>query len=1090
MGFCTQSKFLEYSNSKRITTYIVLLFAIFYSYSAIAQSNQKLEGIVKNNESKKPLSGATVQIKQLRLGAIADKNGKYSFQVPTGKHSLEISYIGCKTETRTIDVKDKSVMLNIELSEHSSVTNEIVVSSLSGDINKDALGNAISVVGSNEIANNVSSSAIDALSGQVTGASVTKNSGTPGAGTYITLRGRKTISGSSEPLYVVDGVIIDNTAGYDPNGAVMMANRAIDINPQDIEKMEVLKGASAAAMYGSLAGNGVILITTKKGQLTDESKPARISYNTSMTTDRFAGTVALQTKYGQSTPYSAGKPGSTTSYGAVLPAGTTTYNNAAAPFRNGMGNEQSLSISGGVPQFDYLLNGTYYNTQGYVEGSQLTRTSIRANISTQIMPGMTLQNNLNFINSDNDLPQDGSNRSGILLGSLRTPAAFNNLEYLEADGSQRRFAGYDNPIWTQKYNKYNSNINRTLNSTVLKWLPTSWVSLSANYGFDHYNSVTTQRLAVGSGVSDARAGEVSIGRGTSSNENLDFTSNFILDEFLGSDISSNLVVGAQTIWGNSSSSNVNSKQTLSFFDQIGAGSTKDGSSSIVHYKTFGVFAQLTSTFKERYSLTLGMRRDASSMFGESKQYYYYPKASVSYIISNEDFMSDFKKEGNTVKIRAAYGEAGSPNLPGAYTTNSLYGSGGFFDPWGRDDNTANRGGFIGIRQGGGGTAEYVVAGAKTILPEMTIEREVGFDVSLMENKLSIEGNYFYSNVLDMILLVPVPSSTGYDRALRNGAAMWNSGYEATIKYNAFRSEDFSWTTILNYTSVKNEVYKLNISANQAADAYISLSGGFTGMQNVAMVGQPLGVFLGYGWLKDSQGKIFYGGEFTLNTKGGLDSLDANGRYIHATKADFDAGKATELADDYVDGMKNAPKQDSKSRILGNPNPKFQIGWRNDFTIMKDLTIGFLFDAAFGFDVWNGTRGALSNFGTSKETEDRDAPWFNANGDKVLNEDGTQATRQVYYQNHGNGFNINEPFVENASYIKLRELNISYNYKGLEDWKITSLIIKFTARNLLTITDYKGYDPEVNTFSNAEGRGFDYFTLPQVKSYRLSLSVNY
>lgn len=1090
MGLCTQCKSIKNTTKLRIKEYLILIIVLLYSYSAFAQSNQKLEGIVKDNESKKPLSGATVQIKKLRLGAIADKNGKYTFQVPSGKHSVEISFLGYKSETRSIEVKDKLVNLNIELSEHASVTNEIVVSSLSGDVKKETIGNAISVIGNKEVENNVSSNAIDALSGQVTGANVTRNSGTPGAGTYITLRGRKTISGSSEPLYVIDGVIMDNSAGYDPNGAVTLSNRAVDINPQDIEKMEVLKGASAAAMYGSMAGNGVILITTKKGQLTDESKPARISYNTNITTDKFSGNVPLQTMYGQTKPYTAGKPGSTTSYGAKLAAGVPTYDNAAAPFRTGIGNEQSLSISGGVPQFDYLLNGTYYNSQGYVEGSQLVRSSIRANISAQVLPGLTLQNNLNFINSDNDLPQDGSNKSGILLGSLRTPAAFNNLDYLEANGTQRRFAGYDNPIWTQKNNKYNQTINRTLNSTVLKWLPTSWISVSANYAFDHYDQNTTQRLAVGSATSESLAGLVDFTRTTNKQENLDFTSNFIFDEFLSSDISSNLVIGTQKIWTDRSTSDVNSKQTLPFFDQVAAGSSKTGSSSLYRSQIFGIFAQLTTTVLEKYSLTLGMRRDASSMFGESKQYYYYPKASVSYVISNEEFLSDFKKEGNVVKLRAAYGSAGSPNLPGAYTTNSLYGTSGFFDPWGRDDNTANRGGFIGIRPGGGAVNESVVAGAKTILPELTIEREVGFDISLMNNTLSLEANYFFSNVLDMILFVPVPTSSGYEGALRNGGAMWNSGYEATIKYNAFRSEDFSWTTIFNYTSVKNEVYKLNISANQASDAYISLTGGFTGMQNIAMVGQPLGVFLGYGWLKDSQGSIFHSGEFTLNTYNGKDSLDNNGRLIRATKAQFDAGKATELADDFIDGMKGAPKQDSKSRILGNPNPSFQIGWRNDFTIMKDITVGFLFDAAYGFDVWNGTRGALSNFGTSKETEDRDALWFNEKGDKVLNPDGTQATRQVYYQNHGNGFYINEPFVEKGSYIKLRELNVSYSYKGLQDWKISSLILKFTARNLLTITNYKGYDPEVNTFSNAEGRGFDYFSLPQVKSYRFSLSINY
>jgi len=201
-----------------------------------------------------------------------------------------------------------------------------------------------------------------------------------------------------------------------------------------------------------------------------------------------------------------------------------------------------------------------------------------------------------------------------------------------------------------------------------------------------------------------------------------------------------------------------------------------------------------------------------------------------------------------------------------------------------------------------------------------------------------------------------------------------------------------------------------------------------------------------------------------------------------------------MVDDYGNPYINTPIQDPDQKIIGNSNPKFQFSWRNDFTIMQNLTIGFLFDAAIGLDVWNGTRGALYNFGTAGDTKDRDEPWINFDGKPVLDvtdpNNPKQVTKTPFYRMYSNGFYINEPFIEDASYIKLREFSIEYRWNGLKDWNIQTVAFTFSARNLLTITDYKGYDPEVNTFSLAEGRGFDYFTLPQVRSYRFGISIMY
>ncbi|HRP01780.1 MAG TPA: SusC/RagA family TonB-linked outer membrane protein [Candidatus Kapabacteria bacterium] len=1072
---------------------LVVLFACFAlsvnDLNAQAKRNF-IKGVVIDQESKAPLPRASVSITSLRIGAVTDNAGKFQFEAPPGEHNVEARYVGYEPKILKVNVKSgETTEITLELSSQSIQTNQIVVVGLTGEVDRNTLGNSISSISGKDVANVVSPSAIDAISGRVPGVSVTRNSGTPGAGTFITMRGRKSILGSSEPLYVVDGIVMDNTSLYDGSGAVQFSNRATDINPQDIESIEILKGASAAAIYGSQAANGVVLITTKKGKLTSFDKPAQITFNTSLTFDKHAGNVPLQTKYGQRIPFTEGKTGSNDSWGAELPAGSTVYDHSADPFRSGVSHEQSLTISGGVPQFDYLINGTYSGIEGYVIGSQLERTNIRANIGATILPGVTLRTSNNYITTNNDLPQDGSNTSGILLGSLRTPPEFNNLNYLYASGAMRRFGTYDNPLWTQHFNTFNSKIDRFLHSTELKWQPITWLSIDGRVGLDRYEYLNKQRLAVGSAASAAREGYILDARITHKQMNLDFSVN-AQNRWFDDQLFTTFVLGSQSIWVDRSANSADANSTIPFFDQINAGATKDGASSLYKKQTAGVFAQLTSTWLDRLSLTLAIRRDGSSAFGESDKYHYYPKVGFSYQLNKEGYFDGLRSVFSSARLRGSWGEAGSPSLPDAYQTNFLYGTAGFFDPWDRA-TTANRSGFIGIKQGGGtDAASFIIAGAKDILPELTIEKEVGVDLGLFDDLVSLEFTYYHQAIFDMILNVPVPTSTGFDQQFKNAAEMWNEGYEITLRATPFASEDFTWSTMINYSKNDNMVTKLNISPVQKPTDIITLGGGFVGIQNVAMVNQPLGIFYGYGWLRDVNGNIVYAGDY-IKTSGGAIVRD---QYGNVTKTTADDPDGELMTDDYGNSIIGSPIQDPNQRIIGNSNPDFQWSWRNDFTLFQNFTISFLWDAMIGFDVWNGTRGALYNFGTHGDTEDRNAPWFNQDGNPVMDisdpANPVQVTKEVYYRQHGNGFNINENHVQNASYVKLRELTVEYRWKGLESWNLTGIGFSFSARNLLTITDYSGYDPEVNTFSGVEGRGFDYFTLPQVQSFRFGISVIY
>lgn len=1077
---CSSTKVAMAANVHRTTSVwraVSVAALLFLAATGLqAQNTGTIQGTVTDADTKSPVTGATVQVIGQKIGAITDRTGKFTIRnVPEGKVSVEARAIGYNKLAKATEVKSgETTDLSFSLRGVALQQNEIVVVGLSGATERKKLGNAIGSVEGEQVARAVTPSAIDAISGRVTGVTVTRTNGVPGAGTYVTIRGRKTISGSSEPLYVVDGVVIDNSSQQGDlfqGGNVQLSNRAVDINPSDIESMEILKGASAAAIYGSLAGNGVVVITTKKGKAMGD-KP-KVTLSTSFQTDNKVGDVPLQHSYGQTIPYKPGQngepgtPGGSQSYGAKLTDGTPTFDHSSDVFRTGQSWESSLSVSGGTGLTNYLISGTWTDQEGFVIGSELDRKSVRMNIGTEILPNVTLQSNSNYIQIDNDLPQNGSNTSGILLGGLRTPPEFNSQDYLEPDGTQRRFAVYDNPIWTQHNNKFNTGINRFIHSSKVSIDMFDWLNLGGVLGVDRYDHRNTERLAVGSAASDGRLGQIRHFRFSTSNINLDMTAN--LDYKFTDDLLVELTLGSQILWGSSNSDVSKSTQTLSFFDEIEAGASLDAGSSTVETKTVGLFAQATATLWDRLSLTLAIRRDGSSTFGTSKQFHTYPKASLAYTLSDESFMEGTKDIISNLRLRGSYGAAGSPSLPGAYATNILYNTAGFPEPWDRQ-TSAGRSGQIGIKQGPGDYTNFVTTGNTNIEPERSTESEIGIDIGLFNDMISVEATFYHSDITNMILFTPVPGSSGFDQQLRNSAEMWNEGFEVGLSASPVRTEEFTWNTSINYFRNKNMVTKLS------GVEFVQLEGGFTGAVNVAVEGEPLGAMRATAWLRDINGNRVYSGDIYTDKNGNIDT-----------------------AEDYFGNpYKGTPLIDPELQIVGYTDPDFQLSWSNDFTLFKNFSFGFLFDASFGQDVWNGTRGALYNFGTHGDTEDRDALWVNDRGEKVMDistpDSAFQITRKAYYREYANSFleGADEAHMEDGSYIKLREVHAEYTFDGLPDWgiPISQATIGVAIRNLLTISDYSGYDPEVNNFQQAEGRGYDYFTLPQTRSLRFNLSLTY
>ncbi len=1032
---------------------VLAIVALFSSLSSnVFAQGGSIIGTVTDADTKEGLPGVTVLIPSLKIGAKTDGKGNYKIvNVPIGKQSVEARLIGYTTVSKSVQVDaGAEVSINFALSAKALQQDEIVVLGLSGEVDRKKLGNAIAEVGGAQISNSGSSSAIDALSGRVPGMIVSKPSGTPGAGTYITLRGRKTINGSSEPLYVVDGIVIDNASITDEHfqaGSVQLANRAVDISSENIENIQVLKGPSASALYGSLAANGVVLITTKQARAFKGGEGGKLSSITASTNVGFnsssgrPGSEMLQTKYRQ-------RPGFNTSWGPALASDSTVYDHVGEVVQPSMSNEQTISFMGGIPEFSYFISGVRSNEEGLIENSNYLKQDIRANLTIVPFDILSIRSNSNYLLIDNDLPQDGSNRSGLMLGALRTPPEFNNTLIKNPDGSQHRYASYDNPLWSIENNKFNSGVARFLHSTEASLTPVNWLVLTGRIGVDQYNQENTERLSTESSAS-GRIGQILKRRYQSSSVNLDLNGTLSFSPM--EDLSQQLVLGSQVLWSSYASTQASSTNTLPFFDEIPAGSTKDATSDFAQSKLVGFFGQLTTSYLDRYTLTLALRRDGSSTFGSSKKFHWYPKASFALNLPLNDFgvpadiLSSFK-------LRGGYGEAGSPSLPGAYATNFLYTVYGNNDGWTRR-TSAGRDGLTGIRQGSGDDNSLFVAGNLNISPEISIEREIGFDAGFWNDRVNLEMTFYHTNINDMILNLTVPGSSGYDRELRNAAAMWNEGIEASLTILPIRTEDFTWNTSFTYSRNYNLV--TNTGGIDYAEIY-----GFTGIQNVAIVGRPLGVFQSVGYLRDENGQIL---------------------------------KTTGVADDYFGfDFKGAPQITEQFQVIGDPNPDYALAWRNDFTIMKDFTVGFLFDGVFGQDVWNGTRGAMHHFGAAKETEDREQPWVFEGQTVIDNETGQPVTREYYYRFYANSFayGIDGAVIEDGSYIKLRELSISYNTDILKDIHINNMRISVIGRNLLTITDYKGFDPEVNNFAQSETRGFDYFNLPPQRTIQVGVSFTY
>ena len=959
---------------------------------------------------------------------------------------------------------------------------EVVVTAGGIAREKKALGFGVEEVEGAAIKESGESNFVSGISAKVSGVQVTNSSGAAGAASYIKIRGNATFtSNDNQPLMVVDGVPIDNSqiATSDLRAGVANSNRAIDINPDDIESISVLKGGAAAALYGTRGANGVILITTKKGAYNQDFQ---INVSSSLEISQVNKLPETQNKYSQgyfgtygggtSNPFSWGPALADLGYDADgnitqdATGGVTPYDNAGNFFQNGRRLNNSLTLAGGGKKSSYYLSIANLQDQGIVPLNTFDRTTIRLTGTGQVTTNLKATASLSYSNSGGYRVQQGSNTSGLMLGLLRTPPTFDNANgttdptdpaaFLNADGSQRNYragGGYDNPYWTINMNPFTDEVNRVFGYTKFDWSPVDDLLISYRYGIDQYSDVRKQIISLNSRTFPG--GSITDEIWSIKEQNHDLTVQYSTD--LGP-------IGANFLGG----MNVNDRDrkyvstygsglVLPNFYNMSNAQSQFAYEGLTGRRIFGVYGEAQLDYEDWAFLTLTARRDQASTFGNVATPIIYPSASLSLILTD---MLDIKSDVlSFAKLRMSSAQVGSEP---PFASNATY-----FNQAGVGSGWINGISFPYL--GATGFTQSNVLGNPDLRPEYTITNEVGAELGLFENKLNVDVTLYQQTSQDLIVAVPVAGSSGFTSTFLNAGTMTNTGVELQLNANLVKTDDFSWDAGMTFTRNRNVVQKLADGVD-----VIGLPWGFFGANQRLVEGEAYGTLYGDDWARDEQGNAL---------------VDGNGYPIYSS---------TEV-------------------VVGDPNPDYLMGISSAASY-KNWSFNMLWDIRQGGDIWNGTRGALYYFGTHIDTDIH--PSGAARGETFVWEDVVMGNSGVYAPGttdaDGNdisgqpnstpilndidsyalgplsGFTgASRPFIEDGSWVRLRNIGVNYKFDAdvLSGTKLKGLSVGVSGRNIFLRTPYRGVDPETNLSGATNSQGADYFNMPNTMGVIFNLKAN-
>jgi TonB-linked SusC/RagA family outer membrane protein len=1088
---------------------MMLAFLLFAGLNFAFAQTKTISGTVTSADNGSALPGVTVQVKGTTNGTVTDLNGKYSLNVNPGATTLVFSFVGMQTQEVPINGR---TTINVVMKSTSLSLNQVVVTALGISRKSKALGYSVSKVPAAEITKTAVTDAVNALAGKVAGVRVTNSSGAVGSAPFVEIRGSSSILGNNQPLYVVDGVPIQSGGGAGGVAGVAYSSRTIDINPDDIASMSVLKGGAATALYGLRAANGAIIITTKKGK---KQKGLSINYNFSTKVEKISQVPALQDKYGQGSmilaqfgwdpypdpdnPYYNG-----VSWGARLDTlrYTTdpTYNPAnyypaagSTPmdeyikywdpngrivgehspfasskrvtpydpykfFQTGTSVYNNVNVSGGNDKTTFYTSLSNTNTKGVVPNNTLNRTTFSLNASHKPAKTVKVSAVVNYTNTVANRKQQGSNLSGVMLGLLRTPPTFDNsygyvFNGTYRHGQQRTYRngrGYDNPYWVANKINYNDEVNRVYGTFTAEWNIIPSLKVTYRGGLDFYNYYATNDFAIHSNGNPE--GYHSPNQYFTMDLNQDIFANFNKD--LSKKVNLSVMVGFNEYQHRYKrvTSEANGLIIPGFFDVSNTNNVK-GYEGEASNRTRAWYYDVSLSLLHQIYLDATGRYEGSTTLPANDNSFFYPSASASWVFSELPGLKD-SKVLSFAKLRGSY--AVTANVPGAYRTNNYYYQGGAGDGWTSGISFP----FAGVN----GYAIGYTLGNTNLKPEKAKSWSVGGDFRFLKNRFRVDADYFHRVNSDLLLDVPTAPSSGFGQRYMNAAEMKTTGVELLVSADVIKSKTVLWNVTLNWSNPNSVVTKL---APGVPNVFL---GGFTEPQVRAVAGSQYRSIYGLDWVRDKAGNVV-------------------------------------IDDNPNDEFYGYPIPATSTSKLGNIQPDWTMGITNTVTV-KGFSLSFLIDIKHGGEMWNGTLGALDFFGKSKQTENRDKDYVwngvmghvdPTTGNVVVT--GGKNTQKVkldenwrWWDGYGSGFTgPSSPYIQDAGWVRLRTITLSYDFKNAVvknvNW-IKRLDLYITGYNLWISTPYTGIDPETSLLGASNAQGFDYFNMPGTKSVTFGLKVGF
>ncbi|MCI5082621.1 MAG: SusC/RagA family TonB-linked outer membrane protein [Saprospiraceae bacterium] len=1036
---------------KRLSLVILLLLAGL-SWS-VAQ--RTITGTV-TDEAGEPLIGASVLVQGTTSGTVTDLDGKYSINVNEEDAVLLFSYTGFSSQEVTVGVSD---VIDVELVFDVLKIDEVVVTASGIERQKRDLGYSVTTIGGDELTVARETNIVNSLQGKTSGVQITNQSGNLGGSSKILIRGINSLSGNNNPLWVVDGVpIFDSniSTGDRISGGFDVGNRAQDINPDDIESINILKGAAAAALYGSRAANGAIIVTTKRGK---KGNRANITFNSSVRFDTPLRLPDFQNEYAQGNngklnlqalngwgPRIDGRTYTDfTGEEATLEAFPDNVNDF---YETGTTYITNLAVGGGNEKSNYRFSMTALNRTGIFPGSELDRYTLSFNAGTKFDQKINSSFGINLVRttSAGNVAQ-GGNDPNVLSSTVNSFPRNLDISKLtpwidESTGVGQQLNPLtdmtNNPYWIANENRFDTEVDRMYGNFTLQYEPVIWFDITSRLGMDFVvddrfrsNRVGTLGRAQGDFTTD-QIQQRQLDYNLLATVKRPINDDFFIKAIVGFNYN-NRVLERFT--------NFAQQLTVEELFSVGNVSVNSPINDFTERRLFGVYGDITLSYKDYLSLNVTGRNDWTSTLPIDNNSYFYPSVNLSFV-----FTDAFNISNNILsygKIRASYAQVGGDTNP--YQLNFLYTPQA--DAFGQF-GTGTQFPFNGTLAFGG---PATIPPGDDLLPESVNSVEFGLELQFFKGRLGLDATYYDVQTTDQILAIAIPESTGFNFRRQNVGATSNTGIELELNANIIRTKDFNWNSLITFTSNRFVVDELAPGVDR-----LIVNSGFNSLQVIASPGEQYGLF-GNTFLKASSDST----AVVVNPNTGLRQTGPNER-------------------------------------LGNVFPDFVAGWSNNLSY-KGLSLRFTFDWRQGGLLYSETVQSLRASGLAAETAvNREAAFvdteaFIENPDGTLTPNNIPVRAEDFWNAYSAG-NIGEGNVFDASFIKLREVSISYQLPTtwLENSPVSGLSIGFEARNLAIIySAIPHIDPETNLFGAAnDGAGIEFNSPPTARSLGANLRVTF